>query len=80
MDRFNAVMEAQAIEDANACFVPVDDLFLTNDDLVYHTDYFHPNAQGYDNMTNRAIVSLQQCNIEAMSNGQIGFEEVMQSE
>lgn len=80
MDRFNAVMEAQAIEDVNACFVPVDDLFLTNDDLVYHTDYFHPNAQGYDNMTNRAIVSLQQCNIEAMSNGQIGFEEVMQSE
>ncbi|MBS7345729.1 MAG: lysophospholipase [Caryophanon sp.] len=80
MDRFNSVMEAQALQDVNACFVPVEDLFLTNDDLVYHTDFFHPNAQGYDNMTNRAIVTLELCNIQEMSDGQIGFERMMTGE
>lgn len=80
MDRFNSVMEAQALQDVNACFIPVEDLFLTNDDLVYHTDFFHPNAQGYDNMTNRAIVTLELCNIQEMSDGQIGFERMSISE
>lgn len=80
MKRFNSVMESQALQDVNACFIPVDDLFLTNDDLVYHTDFFHPNAQGYDNMTNRAIVTLELCNIQEMSNGQIGFERMTTGE
>ena len=72
---WNSVIEQTALNDVNACFVPVDDLFETNDDLIYHTDFFHPNANGYEKMTGRIIEQMKACNIEKMSNGLIGFEE-----
>lgn len=62
-------------ETPNACFVQIEDLFDSNMDMVYHTDYFHPNAKGYEHMAERVIDSLSSCNIEEMSDGLIGFEE-----
>ncbi|WP_107942793.1 GDSL-type esterase/lipase family protein [Metasolibacillus fluoroglycofenilyticus] len=64
-----------AEEDGNACFVPVIDLFHTNEDLVYHTDFFHPNSRGYERMTERIVSAMTACGIEEMTDGLIGFEE-----
>ncbi|WP_238600652.1 GDSL-type esterase/lipase family protein [Metasolibacillus meyeri] len=70
----NDIMEL-ALQDEQACFVPVMDLFHTNENLVYHTDFFHPNAKGYERMTERIVTAMEACNIEAMTDGLIGFEE-----
>lgn len=75
IDEWNTEMETVARTDVNACFVPISDLFVSNDDLVYHTDFFHPNATGYERMTTRIIETMVQCDIETMSAGFIGFEE-----
>lgn len=60
-------------EDANACFVPVDDLFYSNVNMVYHTDFFHPNSKGYEEMTNRIIETLKTCGLNELTNGEIDF-------
>lgn len=75
IDEWNGEIEKHAAADVNACFVPVNDLFTSNDDMVYHTDFFHPNSKGYDRMTTRIIETMKSCDIEAMSDGLIGFEE-----
>ena len=75
ISEWNAEIENLAKEDVNACFVPVDDLFTSNEEMVYHVDFFHPNATGYDRMTNRILETMQSCNIEQMSDGLIGIEE-----
>ena len=75
ISEWNAEIEHLANEDVNACFVPVDDLFTSNEEMVYHVDFFHPNATGYDRMTNRILETMQSCNIEQMSDGLIGIEE-----
>ena len=64
-----------AATDENACFVSVEDLFVSNEDMVYHVDFFHPNSTGYDRMTKRIIETMQQCDIEQMSDGLLGFKE-----
>lgn len=58
---------------ANACFVNVEDLFETNANLVYHTDFFHPNGNGYTIMTERIVSNMKNCQIEDPSNGLILF-------
>lgn len=58
-----------AYSDINACFVPVDDLFNSNSNMVYHTDFFHPNSKGYEQMTNRILKSLKTCGLKQLSNG-----------
>ena len=75
ISEWNAEIESLANIDVNACFVPIDDLFTSNEDMVYHVDFFHPNATGYDRMTKRIIEAMQSCNIEQMSDGLIGIEE-----
>lgn len=75
ISEWNAEIESLSKTDGNACFVPVEDLFVSNEDMVYHVDFFHPNSAGYDRMASRAIETLESCNIEAMSNGLIGFGE-----
>ncbi|MGE7023005.1 GDSL-type esterase/lipase family protein [Solibacillus cecembensis] len=72
---WNADIEKMAQQDENACFVSIEDLFTSNEDMVYHVDFFHPNSAGYDRMTTRIIETMQQCNIEQMSDGLFGFEE-----
>jgi len=62
-----------ATEDTKACYVPVDDLFNSNINMVYHTDFFHPNSKGYDQMTNRILESLKTCGLNQLTNGEIDF-------
>ncbi|TWT00985.1 GDSL-type esterase/lipase family protein [Planomicrobium sp. CPCC 101079] len=61
ISEYNSSMEAVAEADPQACFVPVNDLFIGNDNLVYHTDFFHPNSKGYDLMTERIIERMEEC-------------------
>ncbi|WP_042475507.1 GDSL-type esterase/lipase family protein [Bacillus ndiopicus] len=75
IEEWNNEILQLAVQDGNACFIPVDDLFHTNEDLVYHTDFFHPNAKGYERMTDRIVSAMTACGIEEMSDGLIGFEE-----
>lgn len=58
----------------NACFVDVEDLFDSNANLVYHTDFFHPNGYGYTIMTERIVSIMKNCNIEDPTNGLILFQ------
>lgn len=75
LSAWNGTIEQVAKNDVNACFVPVTDLLMSNDDLVYHTDFFHPNAKGYERMTTRVIEQMKSCDIEKMSDGLIVVEE-----
>ena len=75
LNAWNDTIESVSSEDHNACYVPVEDLFKSNDDLIYHTDFFHPNANGYNRMTKRVIEKLHACDIEKMSEGLIRLEE-----
>ncbi|UZM97590.1 hypothetical protein OL548_20990 [Lysinibacillus sp. MHQ-1] len=43
---WNNVIEEVASEDSNACYVSVEDLFDSNEELVYHTDFFPPQCKG----------------------------------
>ncbi|SIT80568.1 SGNH/GDSL hydrolase family protein [Edaphobacillus lindanitolerans] len=70
---WNEVLEDAAAADGRACFVPVQDLFVTNEDLVYHTDFFHPNAKGYERMTKRIEESLADCGLSELSGGELEF-------
>lgn len=75
INEWNIEIEKMAQQDENACFVSIEDLFTSNEDMVYHVDFFHPNSAGYDRMTRRIIETMQQCNIKEMSDGLFGFEE-----
>lgn len=58
---WNEVLAEQTAADGNSCFVPVKDLFHSNANLVYHTDFFHPNGKGYDWMAKRFIKEMKSC-------------------
>ncbi|MDN7241033.1 GDSL-type esterase/lipase family protein [Planococcus sp. N028] len=60
---YNGSMQEVAEADTQACFVPVNDLFIGNDNLVYHTDFFHPNSKGYDLMTERILDRMEECGL-----------------
>lgn len=75
IDNYNSSIEDIAEADVNACFIPVHDLFESNVEMVYHTDFFHPNARGYEFMTERIIDKLMECDIEKMSEGALGLRE-----
>ncbi|MEG0259299.1 MAG: GDSL-type esterase/lipase family protein [Lysinibacillus sp.] len=72
---WNKVIKDIASEDSNACYVTVEDLFESNDELVYHTDFFHPNGKGYEQMANRIVQTIELCGMEQQINKEIGFEE-----
>ncbi|MEK4229291.1 GDSL-type esterase/lipase family protein [Solibacillus sp. FSL H8-0538] len=72
---WNMEIQKLAEADGNACFIPIEDLFDSNADMVYHTDFFHPNSNGYERMTERIVETMKTCKIEEMSAGLIGFEE-----
>ena len=75
VNEWNDTIQQIATDDSNACFVPISDLFVTNAGMVYHTDFFHPSASGYEQMTERIIEYMKLCDIEEMSEGRIGIEE-----
>lgn len=63
MASYNEAMKETVEEDPQACFVPVDDLFIGNKNLVYHTDFFHPNSKGYRLMTERILDRMEECGL-----------------
>ncbi|WP_432358843.1 GDSL-type esterase/lipase family protein [Sporosarcina sp. UB5] len=71
IDDWNEAIEIQTIMDGKACFVPVVDLFLSNENMVYHSDFFHPNAKGYESMANRFIEKIEQCGLTELSDGKL---------
>ncbi|WP_144509709.1 GDSL-type esterase/lipase family protein [Bacillus sp. FJAT-22090] len=60
---WNNTIESMAYSDVNACFVPIDQLFITNANLVYHTDFFHPNSKGYELIEEALVNSLEECSL-----------------
>ena len=70
---WNNTINNLAYSDINACFVPVDDLFNSNSTMVYHTDFFHPNSKGYEQMTNRVLKSLKSCGLNQLTKGEMDF-------
>ena len=50
---------------------PSIDLFDSNMNMVYHTDFFHPNAKGYDGMANRFLEKIKECGLQKLSEGQL---------
>lgn len=71
LDSWNNSIEARAVLDDKSCFVPVRDLFNSNVNMVYHTDFFHPNAKGYEEMANRFLESIEQCGLLELSDGKL---------
>lgn len=72
---WNSDIRSFANNDAHAAFVNIEDLFDSNNNLVYHTDFFHPNAKGYDLMTARIIQTLREYDLNKLSQGQFDFKE-----
>lgn len=69
MADWNEAIEVRTVLDGKACFVPVNDLFYSNENMVYHTDFFHPNAKGYVQMADRYIESIDKCSLYKLSDG-----------
>lgn len=63
VDEWNESIKAIANQDKYACFVNVADLFQTNVQMVYHTDFFHPNSYGYTLMSDRVFHQMLQCDV-----------------
>jgi lysophospholipase L1-like esterase len=70
---WNNTINKVAYSDINACFVPVNDLFNSNSTMVYHTDFFHPNSKGYEQMADRVLESLKSCGINQLTKGEMDF-------
>ena len=64
---WNGEIEKISKSEQNVCFVPIEDLFSSNIDMVYHTDFFHPNANGYNVMAERILETFPSCNIEQIN-------------
>ena len=71
LDEWNEAIEVQTELDGRSCFVPVMDLFMSNSNLVYHTDFFHPNAKGYEEMANRYLEKIDECGLLQLSDGEL---------
>lgn len=71
IEDWNEAIEIQTIMDGKACFVPVNDLFSGNENMVYHSDFFHPNAKGYESMANRFIEKIDACGLIELSDGKL---------
>lgn len=68
---WNNAIEARTVLDDKSCFVPVRDLFNSNENMVYHTDFFHPNAKGYEEMASRYLESIKKCGLLELSDGKL---------
>ena len=68
---WNEAIEVRSVLDGKSCFVPVADLFDSNANMVYHTDFFHPNAKGYDSMADRFLERIGECDLLKLSDGKL---------
>ena len=71
---WNETIENTSLKYENACFVDIQDLFDQNANLVYHSDFFHPNGYGYTIMTERIVSMMKSCQITDSSEGLIFSE------
>ncbi|AYC29446.1 GDSL-type esterase/lipase family protein [Paenisporosarcina cavernae] len=71
VERWNDEMQNVASSDANGCFVSIEELFRSDSKLVYHTDFFHPNSKGYDDITSAIWSQLQLCGLKEITNGEM---------
>lgn len=71
IDDWNEAIEVLTTLDNKSCFVPVNDLFDSNENMVYHTDFFHPNAKGYEAMAARYLEQLKKCGLLELSDGEM---------
>lgn len=58
---WNEATERITENDPHACFAEVEDVFYSKAKMVYHTDYFHPNALGYNEMGAQIAQAVLQC-------------------
>lgn len=75
MNEWNSDIRRFSNQDPYSVYVSVEDLFDSNANMVYHNDFFHPNAKGYDQMTARIIITLHEANLKKLSQGQFDFKE-----
>lgn len=75
MNEWNSDIRRFSNQDPYSVYVSVEDLFDSNANMVYHTDFFHPNAKGYDQMTARIITTLHEADLKKLSQGQFDFKE-----
>lgn len=75
LKEWNGDMKEIVEKDEHSIFIPVEDLFITNDAQVYSEDYFHPNAKGYVNMNNRIFDTLKKADLEKLSEGKLKIKE-----
>lgn len=61
VDSWNQTIQTISEEDQHACFAKVYDVFESNSKMVYHTDFFHPNAKGYGEMATQISKAILQC-------------------
>lgn len=73
LNNWNEAIEEMAEDDMNACFIPIDHLFVTNTNLVYHTDFFHPNSKGYQLVIDEVVSSMQDCGLIDEDNRELLF-------
>ena len=63
LKNWNDTIQDAAHSDSNACYVPINRLFMTNTNLVYHTDFFHPNSKGYQLVIEEIVKTIQECGL-----------------
>lgn len=63
LNDWNDTIQDAAHSDSNACYVPINRLFKTNTNLVYHTDFFHPNSKGYQLVIEEIVKTIQECGL-----------------
>ena len=71
IDDWNEAIEVRTTLDSKSCFIPVIDLFNSNENMVYHTDFFHPNAKGYESMAARYLEQLKKCGLLELADGEM---------
>ena len=73
LNNWNESIQETANADSNACYVPIDHLFVTNANLVYHTDFFHPNSKGYQLVIEEIVSTMQECGLIDEDNRELLF-------
>jgi len=73
LKNWNDTIQDAAYSDSNACYVPINRLFMTNTNLVYHTDFFHPNSKGYQLVIEEIVKSMRDCGLINEDNRELLF-------
>lgn len=63
VNEWNETIENIALNHSKACYVKVHDLFDSNSNMVYHSDFFHPNGYGYTMITERILLNMMECDM-----------------